>query len=300
MIFRLLLILSFGLVSCQHLSQDEQTQASEANLKYILPKTMTFAGVRIDLTDEDIMERLDREVLINENFRANTIQIIKRANRFFPIISDILKKENVPDDFKYLATIESSLTNTASPAGAEGFWQIMPETANEYGLTINDEVDERHHLEKSTRAAAKYLKNANRKLNNWISTAASYNRGVSGFLKDQEWQGMNHYFDMHMNAETGRYVFRILAMKLIMEDPKKYGFEIPEAAKYNPYKLVDVSVNEPIENLVSWSNAQGFNYKILKKLNPWVKTLKLTPKDSTSFIIQLPAPDYKMKRYSAQ
>jgi len=294
------LILFSALFACDYINK-KSGESNKAIMEEFpaLPETIDFAGEKISLKDEDLIERLDRELLINENFRANTIQIIKRANRFFPTISKILKEEKVPDDFKYLAAIESALTNTISPAGAEGFWQIMPETAKEYNLIINDEVDERHHLEKSTRAAAKYLKSSYQKLGDWISTAAAYNRGVSGFLKDKEWQGMDHYFDMHMNPETGRYIFRILAMKLIMEQPEKYGFHISEKAKYTPFQTRQVVISESVTNLVSWSNAQGINYKILKKLNPWIKSLTLTVEEGRPYIISLPSNNYNLKLYSS-
>lgn len=243
-----------------------------------LPKKMEYCGQVIDLTDEDVMERLDREVLVNVHFNSATTQIIKRANRFFPVIEKILSEEKMPDDLKYIAAIESSLLQAVSPAGAEGMWQFMPVTAKQYGLRMTTEIDERLDVVKSTKAACDYLRYANDTLKDWVLATASYNRGIGGVRSDMKWQGTDDYFDTYMNSETGRYVFRVLAMKLIMENPEAYGYVIPERQMYKPFKTRKIKVTESIENLAEWALENESNFKTLKKYNPWLLGNRLTIK----------------------
>jgi membrane-bound lytic murein transglycosylase D len=263
-----------------------------------LPDKMSFCGQTINLEDEDIRERLDREILVNVYYQSSTLQAFKRANRFFPAMEKVLKENGVPDDFKYLAVIESNLMQAVSPAGAQGFWQFMPGTAAEYNLLINNEVDERLNIKKSTVAACRYLKFANDTLKDWILAAAAYNRGVGGVRSDMRWQRTKNYFDTHMNSETSRYVFRILAMKLILENPEKFAYNLKEIKVYKPFRTFSVPIKESIANLAEWSIENGINYKILLKLNPWILTNKLTVK-GTTFYIQLPHADFNLKPYEA-
>ncbi len=294
------LILVF--VACQNQAAkdvQEQTISNKTVQPFALPhlpKKMSFANQVVSLEDEDILERLDREILINAYYQSATTQIFKRANRWFPLIEQILKEENVPDDFKYLAVIESSLMQAESPAGAEGFWQFMPKTAKEYDLEISSEIDERLHVEKSTRAACAYLKKAKDTLKDWISAAASYNRGMGGVRSDMRWQGTDHYFDTDQNSETGRYVFRILAMKLIFENPEEYGFAVKYMQLYEPFETRTVVVSESIPNLALWAKEQGINFKILTKLNPWLKANRLTVKSKT-YTLLLPTENENLKPY---
>jgi membrane-bound lytic murein transglycosylase D len=260
-----------------------------------LPSKMTFCGVTVNLQDEDIRERLDREVLTNAYFQSATIQILKRANRFFPEMEKMLKAEGIPEDFKYLAVIESSLQQAVSPAGAVGFWQFMPETSKEYGLLITPEIDERMNVEKSTRAACQYLKKAYAVFQDWFLAAASYNRGMGGVSSDLEWQGATNYFDMHMNAETARYVYRILAMKLIMENPEAYGFHLRKTDLYKPFETQFVVPTVAIENLSEWALTKGINYKILVKLNPWILGNKLSVRSPLKIL--LPKKGFNLKPY---
>lgn len=304
MSFRYLLLLPLLAVGCSG-NKETRTERTETSTVISttevpaipnLPETMTFAGETIVLEDEDIIERLDREVLTNAYYQSATIQILKRSRRWFPTIERILKEEKIPDDFKYLAVIESGLVQAVSPVGAQGFWQFMPYTAKQYGLEMSAEVDERLHVEKSTRAACAYLRAAKDTLKDWLLATASYNRGMGGVRQDMRWQGTTHYFDTDQNNETARYVFRLLAFKLIFEDPKAYGFNIDKMALYDPYKTRSVKVSETIPNLAAWALKNGINFKILTKLNPWLKGNKLTVKSKT-YTLLLPAGDENLKPY---
>lgn len=295
-------LLSLLLVSCSAEKKRERAAAASIPAPATvftlpnLPEKMTFAGQEILLTDDDIVERLDREVLTNAYYQSATIQIFKRAHRWFPVIERILQEEKIPDDFKYLAVIESGLVQAVSPVGAQGFWQFMPFTAKQYGMEMSTEVDERLHVEKSTRAACAYLRAAQDTLKDWLLASASYNRGIGGVRQDMRWQGTNHYFDTDQNNETARYVFRMLAVKLIFEDPKAYGFDVEKIRLYEPYQTRKVEIAQTIPNLAQWALQQGINYKILTKLNPWLKTNKLTIKSKT-YTVLLPAVNENLKPY---
>lgn len=288
-------------VSCKNQESEKKIQFSKLELKQqlpALPKSMIFFGMKLNLTDEDIRERLDREIITNVYFQSSTTLAIKRSNRFFPEIEKILVEENVPADFKYLAVIESNLSEVMSPVGANGFWQFMPFTAKEYGLIINDEVDERLNLSKSTHAACAFIKNAHKIFGDWVNACASYNRGIGGVESDMKWQKTEHYFDTDMNNETGRYVFRIMAMKLIMENPKRYGFDIPKSQLYKPLKTKTFRVKKEISNLAEWAKSKGINLKIVRKLNPWLISNKLTIRPS-DFSIKLPSKNENLKSFNS-
>ncbi len=301
-IFRLTII--FLLIGCSEPTANSKNKVSIAETNYhesadfVLPEFTYFCGQKINLTDEDIHEKIDREILINAYFQSATIQQIKRANRFFPVIEPILKQNGVPGDFKYLAVIESGLLQATSPSGALGFWQFMPQTAKEFGLEINAEIDERMHLEKSTQAACNYLKKAHDSLKDWVLTAAAYNRGLQGIKSDLHWQGTDNYFDTHLNSETARYVYRILAVKMIFENPERFGFRLKKMALYAPFKTRFIHVDYSIDNLAVWTKSVGINYKILVKLNPWILSNKLTVKN-TSFKLKLPRNDFNLKPYQS-
>lgn len=299
---KLLLFITLVVVSCSNEKEksiiEQKNQNPETSFATIpnLPESMTFAGEKILLQDEDIIERLDREVLTNAYYQSATTQMLKRANRWFPMIERILKEENIPNDFKYLAVIESGLVQATSPVGAQGFWQFMPFTAKQYDLEINDEIDERLHVEKSTRAACAYLRDAQDTLKDWLLASASYNRGIGGVRQDMRWQGTDHYFDTDQNSETARYVFRILAVKLIFENPKAYGFNTDKIKLYEPFKTKRVVVKQSIPNLARWALEKGINFKILTKLNPWLKGNKLTIKNKT-YQLLLPTESENLKPY---
>jgi membrane-bound lytic murein transglycosylase D len=256
------------------------------------PIAVDFAGESTPLKVTDVKERLDRELLINANLHSTTTLIIKRANRVFPIIEPILQKYNVPDDFKYLAVIESGLTNAVSSAGARGVWQFMPDTAKEKGMQVNEIVDERYHLEKSTEAACKYLLAAKEKFGTWTLAAASYNGGMSGISKKIEEQKVSNYYDLGLTEETSRYVFRILALKEIMKQPTKYGFSIFSSDLYPSIPIKKIEIDSTITDLTSFAISQGINYKILKIHNPWLRDKKLLNPMKKKYEIDIPTEGY--------
>ena len=253
---------------------------------------MDFSGEEVPTFMADVQERLDKEMITNMNYHTNTTLVIKRANKVFPIIEPILAKYGVPDDFKYLAVIESSLVNAVSPAGARGVWQFMPATAKEKGMEVSDEVDERYHLEKSTEAACKYLLSAKEKFGSWTLAAASYNGGMNGIAKKMEEQHVDNYYDLLLTEETSRYVFRILALKEIMKNSDKYGFSIPKEALYYTIPTKKIVVDSSITDLAKFAKTQGVNYKILKIHNPWLRDKKLTNTSGKKYEIEIPTSGY--------
>ena len=293
-----LLLLIFVSVSCKEEKEKNTTHYStkEYNQLPPIPSKMELFGETIDLRDEDIKERLDNELIVNAYLHSATTLIIKRANRYFPSLEQLLKEQQIPSDFKYLCVIESNLTQAISPAGARGFWQFMPETAKEYNLLITTEIDERLNVQKSTLAACAYLKKSHAEFKNWILAAASYNRGMGGVRSDMKSQYTNNYFDTEMNNETGRYVFRIMAMKLILENPKAYGFNIKPFDLYPIRNTKTITINTPISDLAWWAKNNNVNLKIIRKLNPWLLTNSLTIKP-INYVITLPKPPYKLKNY---
>ncbi len=252
------------------------------------PTQMAFAEERVPLEIIDVQEKLDRELLVNTYWQSQTLLFNKRANRWFPVIEPILAENGIPDDFKYLALIESGLTNVVSPAGATGFWQIMKTTGREFGLEINNEVDERYHVEKATAAACRYLNESYEKYGSWTMAAASYNVGMTGLKKQTKRQLANNYYDLLLNEETGRYVYRILAIKEIIEKPAQYGFHFRPKDLYPPYQTYTVTIDTAVESFADFSNQEQINYKILKILNPWLRDAYLTNPKKKTYEIKLP------------
>ncbi len=258
---------------------------------FAIPKpssTIYFANERVPLENPDIWERYDKELLKNTYWQSNTLLLHKRAAKYFPVIEPILKKNNLPDDFKYLALIESGLENVTSPAGAKGFWQIMKSTAKEFNLEVNSEVDERYHIKKSTQAACDFLNSAKAKFGSWTLAAAAYNMGRSGLLKQMNRQKSYTYYDLLLNNETSRYVFRILAIKEIIENPKKYGFQFRKEDLYENILTYEVMVDTSINSWADFSKEYGINYKILKLHNPWLRESYLTNKLKKKYYIEIP------------
>jgi hypothetical protein len=253
---------------------------------------MDFAGEQVPTYMADVQERLDKEMITNMNYHTNTTLVIKRANKVFPVLEPILAKYGIPDDFKYLAVIESSLVNAVSPAGARGVWQFMPLTAKEKGMEISDQVDERYHLEKATEAACKYFIAAKEKFGSWTLAAASYNGGIGGIKNKMEEQQVDNYYDLLLTEETSRYVFRILALKEIMKNADNYGFSIPKEALYYPIATKKIVVDSTITNLAQFAKSQGVNYKILKLHNPWLRDKMLLNTTGKKYEIEIPTTGY--------
>lgn len=250
-------------------------------------RTFTFAGTELP-NDFDVRERLDRELLVNSYWQSNTMLNLKRANRYFPVIETILRQEGVPDDFKYLAVAESGLLNVTSPANATGFWQFRKLAAKEFGLEVNDEVDERYHLERSTRAAAQYIKQLQERFGTWIDAAAAYNMGPTNYAKILKAQGETSYYNLNLGEESSRYVFRIVAIKEIMSQPEEYGFYLTENDKYPALdKYYEVEVNASVDSWKEFATRHGVSYRMLKIYNPWLRDNKLTVKNNI-YLIRIP------------
>lgn len=278
----------------------DRTKNECAGLKWIVPVDSTqkvfavtvegdlyFAGERVPLEDPDVKERLDRELQLNAYWHSNTISAMRLANRYFDGIEKLLNEKGVPSDFKYLALVESGFRNEISPAGATGFWQFIKETGKKYGLEIGGEVDERFHLEKSTLAACDYLKEAHDRLGNWTVAAASYNLGIPGMavrIKDQK---TNNYYEMYFNQETSRYLFRMLAMKIIFSNPQQAGFHLKTEELYQPYVFKEVETDSSIGSIADFAAEYGLKYKHIKILNPWLREAKLTNKERKKYQIKI-------------
>jgi hypothetical protein len=257
-------------------------------ISFDVPQNASFADEPIPLNLPDVKERLDKELQINTYFHSNTIFLIKRAKRWLPQIEKILKKNNIPEDFKYLPLIESNLMNVISPAEAVGYWQILKTSGKEFGLEISNEVDERYDPIKATEAACKYLNQSYRKFGNWTLVAASYNRGMGGVERAIENQGEKNYYDLFLNDETSRYVFRIVAIKEIIEHPSRYGFRVNPKHLYEEEPLKYVEVDETIKDLVTFAKQKGTNYKLIKRHNPWLRDDRLTVKKGKKYRIAIP------------
>ncbi len=267
-----------------------QARFSEAYSIYALkhPEEISFAGESLPDGDADVMERFDRELHVNTYWQSNSLLYFKRAHKYFPIIEPILRKNNIPEDFKYLAVTGSGLQQVVSPAGATGFWQIMRATGKEFGLEINDQIDERYHIEKSTEAACKYLQQAYDRFGSWTLVAASYNMGMAGVSRALDRQKVDSYYDLLLNSETSRYVFRILAIKEIIENPKKYGFHFTNEDLYALEPSKKLRVDQSIDDFASFANHIGTNYKTLKILNPWLRETSLKVSTDKYYEIDIP------------
>ena len=257
-----------------------------------IPSDLNFASEMVPQDDPEIMERVDREFLVNTYWQSNALLLMKRANKYFPIIEPILAKNGIPDDFKYLAVAESALTNVVSHAGATGFWQIMKGTGKEYGLEINANIDERYHLEKSTQVACDYLNKWKGKYGSWTLTAATYNAGPGAISKYMGIQKVDDYYDLLLGQETGRYVFRIMAIKEILSSPEKYGFDIDKKDMYSAVPTFKVEIDEPVASFADFANKYEINYKILKRHNPWLREAHLNNSSGKKYTIEIPNKGY--------
>ena len=278
-----------GLRSAQSNETPHPIEVRPSTVKpFELPEQLNFSGESLPLNMMEVKEKLDREILVNTYWQSNNLLMLKRSSKYFPIIEPILSRNSIPNDFKYLALIESGLQNVRSPKGAKGIWQIMYNTGRELGLEVNSNVDERYNLELSTRAACKYLMKAKEKLGSWTLAAASYNRGISGIRRKLAVQQVDNYYDLLLGTETKRYMFRVLAMKMILTDPLNYGYNYNEKDLYKFEKVKNFKVDTAITNLARFSKQMGINYKILKIHNPWLIQNHLNNKSRKLYNIKIP------------
>jgi hypothetical protein len=265
-----------------------------------IPDQLVFDNETIDLRRYDRHERIDRELMSYMYMHATTSLIIKRANRIYPIVEPMLKKNGIPDDFKYMMTIESSLNITAkSPVGAAGLWQLMPQTAKQLGLEVNDDVDERYDIEKSTRAACKYIRQAYAKYGDWMLVSASYNAGQARISSLLEKQQVKHAMDLWLVDETSRYMFRMLAIKELMKSPRRYGFLLKSEQLYPQLQYNVVKVDTTITSLSDYAARMGITYAQLREANPWLRSYSLPNKSRKVYEIKIPTQEsmyYNPKR----
>ena len=287
---KILILIAFWAINVPTLVN---AQAYPANYStHEVPSSVTFCGKSIDLTRYDRYERMDRELLAFTYMHSTSIQMIKKANRYFPIVEPILKANGIPDDFKYLMVIESNLNpNARSGAGAAGLWQFMQTTGREYGLEVNKNIDERYHVEKATEAACKYLKDAYDKYQDWIAVAASYNAGQARISSQFEKQQVNDMLDLFLVEETARYVYRIIAAKIMFSNPSAFGFRLRTKDLYMPIPYKEVTVNTGISNLAEWAKKQGITYALLKNMNPWLRDNFLQNVSKRTYTLKIPTAE---------
>ncbi|MBR9861758.1 lytic transglycosylase domain-containing protein [bacterium] len=294
-----ILLISIGALFILALNSSQYTeeaiQVQKLNERYQIypvpiPSDLKFSGEKVPLNSFNVKERLDRELLVNTYWQSNTMLILKRSKKAFEVIEPILKANGIPEDFKYLAVAESGLQQlVTSSAGAKGLWQFIERSGKYYGLNINSNIDERYHLEKSTQAACKYLKEAYAEFGNWTLAAASYNRGITGIRNALEDQSVDSYYDLHLNSETSRYILRVLAFKAIIESPQNYGFYLESKDYYRNESTRTVKITEPIENLAEYAKTQNCTYHELRTLNPWIlgKTISSVGEDGLELRLPL-------------
>ncbi len=269
-------------VSTKNTSESYQIKALK------IPDNLEFAGERVPIEKTDIKERIDRELLVNTYWQSNGLLLFKRAHKYFPVIEPILEKNGIPNDFKYLAVIESGLQNVTSPVGAKGFWQIMKGTGRDNGLEVNTNVDERYHLEKATQVACMYLKEAKERFGSWTMAAAAYNAGIRGISRKIETQKVTDYYDLLLNDETERYLPRMIALKEILTNTDKCVFIFEKEDFYNLTPTTFIEVDTAITDIARFSKDLGINYKVLKMHNPWLRENKLNNKSRKLYQIKIP------------
>jgi membrane-bound lytic murein transglycosylase D len=296
-LFTLLIIMLVGFFiysdKYRGISEEEFNEGRNSHLKVFaldLPDSLLFAGEKVPMDLFWVREAYDRELLTNVYWHSSTFLMLKRTPRYFPVIEPILKKYGIPDDFKYLALAESNFSNAVSPAGAAGFWQFLKETGQKYGLEINEEIDERYNLEKSTQAACKYLNEAYVRFGSWTLAAAAYNAGMENVSKPLAVQKSSSFYETLLNQETSRYIFRILAIREVYLDPPKYGFHLRNKDFYPAIPSQNIQVDTTISDLASFALTKGINYKILKEFNPWLRKNTLTIRSDKVYTLKIPEP----------
>lgn len=297
-LFAIIILSSFVFLTASFYKNEEPVSlSSNPDLGYNIyalpiPESLAFCDEDMPLSSPDIKEKIDRELLVNTYWQSNILLLLKRSNKYFPIIEPILASYGIPEDFKYLALIESGLMNVTSPAGAKGFWQIMKSTGKEYGLEINSNVDERYNLTLSTKAACQYILDAKSKFGSWTMAAAAYNAGMSGISNELERQSVSNYYDLLLGEETGRYVFRIVALKEILSHPKKYGINFQNKDLYTYAPTYTVEVDTAVTDFVEFAKTFGINYKQLKIHNPWLREKFLNNTSRKKYKIEIPEMQY--------
>ena len=285
----LVLIFVFGFKGSAPIPESIPSDSLYFIQSYRIPDEVTFAGERLPLENFDTRESLDRELLVSAYRHSSTILIIKKANRYLPMIEKILAENNIPDDFKYLVAAESEYSNVISPVGATGFWQIMSATGKEEGMEINTVIDERYNVEKSTQFACRYFRKSYEQYGNWTLAAASYNGGRRRISEQIELQKQDNYYDLLLAEETARYIFRAVAYKLVINDPGAYGFDLKKEALYPELDYYEVKVDTAVADFSVFAKQFGTNYKMLKFLNPWLRKPYLTPRANKAYMIKIPA-----------
>lgn len=276
---------------------EKRTQEQIADIHTIIPQKLSFAGEEVPLEFFDVRESLERELISNSYFHSQTIFLLKRMDRYMSVIEPILEQYNIPEDFKYLAVAESILYDKAkSPVGAAGIWQLMKGTAQDYGLEVNDNVDERYNLILSTHVACQFLLESYEKYENWALVAASYNMGRRALDRSLAYSKQDNYYDMYLNAETARYVYRILAFKLLIENPKNYGFSVAEKDKFPVFDLDTVMVDYPIDHIADFAEEQGMTYKTFKLFNPWFLENHLNNASKKEYKVLVAKEGYRLEK----
>ncbi|HUH74804.1 MAG TPA: lytic transglycosylase domain-containing protein [Chitinophagales bacterium] len=265
---------------------DISVQASGAAPK--IPIKLDFAGETVPLKDIEVRERLDREIIVNTFRHSSTLLLMKKANQWTPTLTKILKEQGIPEDFVYLSMAESDLSQVSSPSNASGFWQFLKPTGIQYGLIVNDEVDQRFDIEKSTYAACRYLKDSYDKLGSWTLAAAGYNMGMAGVGRQADQQGSNNYYDLYLNTETSRYVFRILALKLIHQNPSHFDYLISSSDLYEPYKYKEIRVSGAVNSWIDFAKQNGTSYKEIRRHNPWIRSTSMRNIAGNTFVVKIP------------
>ena len=289
------IVLSFVIIAIltiiEFKSAFSEKDYSNSNFKVLglsIPQKLEFAGERVPQNDYEIKESLEKEFFTNKSWKNSSLQLFRRAQKWFPLIEPILKKEGVPDDFKYVAIIESHLSNVISPMGASGFWQLMPQTAQQYGLIVNNEVDERLDVEKATVVACKHFKDAHSYFKNWTLSAAAYNVGIGGIQNALKKQNTDNYYDLMLNKETGSFIYRILAYKTLLSNPQHFGVKhkMKQTNAFPAFKLI--KVDSSITNLKEFAAHLNIDILTLKTLNPWLRGDKLTNPEKLIYEFKIP------------
>ncbi len=287
-----LALLAFGLDGDPDQSSSSGIRTGGEPLQQVRPPAIIegvdFAGTLLPLERVGVRERMERELLIGTFRHSSTLLTLKRSGRWFPIMEPILVDSGIPVDFKYLSVIESGLANAVSPSDARGFWQFMEPAAEEFGLRVDRDVDERYHVEKATRSACAYLNEAYERYGDWILAAASYNMGMAGLSRRMEEQSGNTYWDLNLNEETARYVYRLFATKQVMEHPEAHGFLMEAEDWWSPLQTRDTVVVDTIDDLAEFASERGVSYNALKTLNPWLRSGRLPIGDDQYYVIRLP------------